>query len=200
MTNWLPRSLGVAAVLLISCAPPEAQEVEPDFLRMWEAAQRERPQTIAPRGRIAPAGEPGEPLIVRGRVVDKDGRTPVAGAVAFAYQTDRDGHYDRPGKNGWRLKGWARTDADGRFEFVTIRPAAYPGRTVAAHIHVGLDGPPGRRYLLRDVLFEGDPLLSAAERERARTDGAYGNIRPVHPVDGVQVVEILYRLPGDFTF
>ena len=133
-------------------------------------------------------------------MVDNDGSSPVAGAVVFAYQTDRDGLYDRPGRTGWRLRGWARTDADGRFEFATIRPGAYPGRRIAAHIHVGIDGPPGRRHVLRDVLFEGDPLLSAAERERARTDGDYRNVRPVRTADGVHVVEILDRLPGDFTF
>ena len=44
---------------------------------------------------------------------------------------------------------------------------------------MGLDGPAGRRQLLEDVLFEGDPLLSDAERQRSRAAGRFRNIVPV---------------------
>ena len=177
-----------------------AQSVDPDFLAMWDAAQQVRPASIGVRSRVAPPGEPGEPLLIRGRLLASDETTPVAGAIVFAHQTDREGHYDRPGRGGWRLKGWARTGADGRFEFDTIRPGAYPGRRIAAHVHLGIDGPPGRRHLLPDVLFEGDPLLTRAERDRSARAGAFANVRPVRLIGGVPVVEILYRLPGEFVF
>ena len=183
-----------------AAAPGQAQQVDPDFLRMWEAAQWQRPTPLAAASRIAPAGEPGQPLVLRGRLLEADGRTPVSGAVIFAYQTDREGHYDRAGSDGWRLKGWARTDSDGRFEFTTIRPGPYPGRQIAAHVHLGVDGPPGQRRTLRDVLFQGDTRLSREQLERSRRDGAFGNVRPARVVDGVQVVDILLRLPGDFAF
>ena len=56
---------------------------------------------------------------------------PVPGVDVFAYQTDQHGIYAAPGAaDPWRLKGWAVTDAQGRFEFRTIRPAAYPSNTV----------------------------------------------------------------------
>jgi protocatechuate 3,4-dioxygenase, beta subunit len=35
-----------------------------------------------------------------------------------------------------RLRGWAKTDNNGRFEFSTIKPPPYPNRYVRAHIHV----------------------------------------------------------------
>ena len=188
------------ACWLGASAQGSAQQVDPEFLRMWEAAQRQRPTLLATASRIAPAGEPGQPLVLRGRLLEADGRTPVSGAVIFAYQTDREGRYDRPGGDGWRLKGWARTDLDGRFAFTTIRPGPYPGRQIAAHVHLGVDGPPGQRRTLRDVLFEGDTRLSRAELERSRLDREFGNVRPVRVVGGVQMVDILLRLPGDFVF
>ncbi len=176
------------------------QRVDPDFLRMWEAAQAGRPARLASSGRIAPEDEPGTPLIVRGRLFDKTGATPVRGATIFAYQTDRTGVYHPPGATLWRLKGRARTDERGAFELRTIRPGAYPGRQIAAHIHVGVDGPPGQRQTLLDVLFEGDPRLSARERERSAREGRFANIRPVETTNGVESLSILFRLSGDFVF
>jgi protocatechuate 3,4-dioxygenase beta subunit len=201
MTSFLPVPAGSAAagVLLLTCAAV-AQPVEPSFERMWVAAQRERPATLSSHGRIAEPTEPGTPLVIRGQVLAEDGRTPVAGAVVFAYQTDARGVYDHPGRDGWRLKGWARTDAEGRFTFDTIRPAPYPGRQIAAHVHIGLDGPAGQRRLLPDLLFADDSLLSARERQRAGALGAFGNVRSTHRLGGREGVDIRYRLPGEFVF
>lgn len=198
--RMLLESLFVGALVGRSRNHALAQSVEPEFVRMWEAAQRERPARLDPRARIGSVAEPGEALIVRGRLFERDARTPVGRAVVFAYQTDRAGHYDAPGHNGWRLKGWARTDDEGRFTFATIRPGPYPGRQVAAHVHIGIEGPPGQRHLLPDLLFEGDPRLSAQELERSRGYGVFANIRPVATIDNVATVDVQYRLPGEWVF
>ena len=42
------------------------------------------------RGRVAPQGEPGQPLAVSGTVVGPDG-APVAGVSLYVYQTDHEG-------------------------------------------------------------------------------------------------------------
>src|SRR6267378_934533 len=77
---------------------------------------------------IVPAREPGEPLVVAGRVFAPDGQHPVAGVVVYAYNTDKDGYYSPDGKVGHpRLKGYMKTDVEGRFELYTIRPGHYPG-------------------------------------------------------------------------
>jgi hypothetical protein len=45
-----------------------AKPVEPDYVRIWLAAQAARPAVIPRAARIAPVGEPGTPLVVRGRL------------------------------------------------------------------------------------------------------------------------------------
>lgn len=111
---------GLLILLMVSTATAQEDLV---WVRTWEEAQRERPARLSSQGRIARATEPGTPLVIHGRVFGSDGTTPAAGVVVFAYHTDVKGHYDRPGSQGWRLKGWAISDHDGRFELATIRPA-----------------------------------------------------------------------------
>jgi protocatechuate 3,4-dioxygenase beta subunit len=152
-----------------------AQDLE--FIAALERAQRERPKDLTWKARIAPESEPGHPLVIHGRAVAEDGRTPIGGAVVFAYHTDRDGHYDRPGAppHSWRLKGWALTDADGRFEFGTIRPGPYPRRNTPEHVHLNIFTPDARRYWADGMTFDDDPLLPAGDRATAshvRREGA----------------------------
>ena len=122
-----------------------AQDVQ--YARAMDRAQGARPSNLGAKARIAPASEPGDPLIVRGRLRTLDGAA-AAGAIVFAYHTDRGGLYDEPSKgpHSWRLRGWARTDDEGRFTFETMRPGAYPGGTIAPHIHFTPFMPDGSRY------------------------------------------------------
>ncbi|HXG56701.1 MAG TPA: twin-arginine translocation signal domain-containing protein [Vicinamibacterales bacterium] len=88
-----------AAVAAARCGfdPQGADAQDLEFIAALERAQRDRPKHLASTARIAPQSEPGDPLVVHGRAVAEDDRTPVGAAVVFAYHTDRDGHYDRPG-------------------------------------------------------------------------------------------------------
>jgi protocatechuate 3,4-dioxygenase beta subunit len=152
-----------------------------EFIRALEAAQRDRPKTLTSSGRIAPASEPGDPLVVHGRAVAEDGNTPVAGAVVFAYHTDREGLYNRPeaGPHSWRLRGWVQTAPDGRFEFTTIRPAAYPQNKIPQHIHLQIFLPDGRRYWADELQFADDPLLPAQDRGGACKVRREGSVQHV---------------------
>ena len=140
-----------------------------EFVRAVEAAQRDRPAALATTARIAPASEPGEPLIMHGRAVAEDGTSPITGAVVFAYQTDRDGLYNKPGSppHSWRLKGWVQTGPDGAFEFATIRPGGYPGSAIPQHIHLQIFLPDGRRYWAEELRFADDPRLPPGEGDSA---------------------------------
>lgn len=138
--------LAIALVtLLVTSATVAAQDVE--YQRAVERAQQQRPATLTSTGRIAPASEPGSPLIVRGQLLNIDG-SPAANAVVFAYQTDRGGLYDKRenGPHSWRLRGWVKTGADGRFTFETIRPGSYPNSNNPPHVHFTAFLANGDRY------------------------------------------------------
>src|SRR3954469_3606088 len=117
--------------ILVTAGALSAQDQQ--WLRMWNDAQTLKPAHVTSVERIAPSSEPGTPFVVRGTIVDAAG-TPAPNVQVFAYQTDAAGLYAQPGATDpWKLKGWAVTDAQGRFEFRTIRPAPYPGRDIPAH-------------------------------------------------------------------
>jgi protocatechuate 3,4-dioxygenase beta subunit len=184
-----------AAVLLISIVwLSSAQDRE--FVRAYERAQAAKPAAVGAVSRIAPANEPGTPLVIDGRVYQADGRTPAPGITVFAYQTDRTGVYDVPsaGAHSWRLKGWAVTDAEGRFQFRTIRPASYPNATVPQHVHLHLEGPSVPRRWTTELEFDDDPKVTARQREESRQAGMFGGVRPVLKRDGVDHVEINLRI------
>ena len=170
-----------------------AQDME--YVRALERTQKERPATLTSVARIAPENEPGTPLVLHGRLLAADGKTPVPDAIVFAYHTDRTGLYDRPGVQGhsWRLRGWVKTDREGRFEFDTIRPGVYPSRNVPAHVHFALYTP-GARYFGGEIQFEDDTLIRAEDRERSRAAGGFGVVRPVRMNGQTQQVDFQLRI------
>ena len=183
-------------VVLAALAVPATSTQDREFVRAYERAQAAKPATLGSVSRIAPESEPGSPLVINGRVYQSDGRTPAAGITVFAYQTDRTGVYDVPsnGPHSWRLKGWAITDAEGRFQFRTIRPASYPNATVPQHVHLHLEGPNLPRRWTTELEFDDDPKMTARAREISRQAGMFGGVRPVTKRDGIDHVEINLRI------
>lgn len=142
----------------------------------------ERPEAQA---RIARADEAGEPLIIEGTVRSADGAA-ADGIIVYAYHTDAGGVYP-PGKTAHgRLRGWARTDADGYYRFDTIRPGPYPGRDTPQHVHMHVIEPGKATYYIDDIVFDDDPLLTAAQRRRyGRARGGDGLAHPEKDAHGV---------------
>jgi protocatechuate 3,4-dioxygenase beta subunit len=178
--------------------PAGPQDLE--FVRALERAQAHQPPGLSSSARIAAEDEPGTPLVIHGRLLGEDGRTPVAQEIVFAYHTDRKGRYDRPGSpaHSWRLRGWARTDSEGRFEFRTIRPGAYPSRREPAHVHVNVFTARTRYHA--GLLFEDDDLIPVAEREDSQRAGEFGWVRPVRREGSAQHVSISIRLTARSAF
>jgi protocatechuate 3,4-dioxygenase, beta subunit len=117
------------------------------------------------------AGEPqGERMIVTGRVLEEDGR-PVRNALVEIWQANAGGRYlhewdQHPAPLDPNFSGAGRTltDEDGRYEFVTIKPGAYPWKNHPnawrpAHIHFSLFGRAFSSRLVTQMYFPGDPLF-----------------------------------------
>lgn len=129
-----------------------------------------------PAGSDISDGLEGRPLLVTGRVADEAGR-PLPGAIVDVWHSDEDGTYDVQ-REGEELAARARfrADAEGRFRFWSIKPAAYPiphdgpvGRMLGAqgrhpwrpaHVHFMIEAP-GYERLVTHVFVAGDPYLDS---------------------------------------
>jgi protocatechuate 3,4-dioxygenase beta subunit len=116
-------------------------------------------------------GEPlGERIVVTGRVLDEDGR-PVPRTLVEVWQANAAGRYTHHGDQhpapldpNFSGAGRVKTDAEGRYKFVTVKPGAYPWRNHPnawrpAHIHFSLFGPSFLTRLVTQMYFPGDPLI-----------------------------------------
>ncbi|MGO4280269.1 protocatechuate 3,4-dioxygenase, beta subunit [Cupriavidus sp. OV038] len=117
-------------------------------------------------------GEPiGERILVTGRVLDENGR-PVPHALIEIWQANAAGRYvhkrdqhDAPLDPNFTGDGRTLTDAQGRYQFKTIKPGAYPWRNHhnawrPQHIHFSLFGNAYATRLVTQMYFPGDPLLA----------------------------------------
>lgn len=123
-------------------------------------------------------------LKISGTVYKKDGKTPASDVILYIYHTDRGGIYPKKGgEEGWArrhgyIRGWIKTGVDGKYTFYTFRPAAYPNRRIAEHIHITVKEPDINEYYIDDFLFDDDPLLTASERNRRPNRGGSGIFLP----------------------
>jgi len=90
----------------------------------------------------------GVPIYLTGRAIDTRGQ-PLAGATVEIWQCDANAVYHHPDGGAeserdphFQGYGVATTNAKGEFEFRTIRPVPYPGRT--AHIHIRVQSARGQ--------------------------------------------------------
>ncbi|MBA3513120.1 MAG: intradiol ring-cleavage dioxygenase [Pyrinomonadaceae bacterium] len=127
---------------------------------------------------IVAEGEPGEPLIVSGTIYAPDGRTPLEGINLFVYQTDATGVYSTSGgdNRSTRIHGLVRSNKQGRYEFQTIKPGSYPDSRNAAHIHAYVSGSGYPEYWIDEYLFEGDPFITSADRQKFGGKGPFSSI------------------------
>jgi len=132
--------------------------------------------------------EPGEPLIVSGTIYGKDGVTPLPNVLLYVYQTDAEGYY-RKGNNSSdnpRLKGWMKTNAEGKYEFRTIKPGSYPGSRNPAHIHSKVTIPGRGEQWIDEFHFEGDPFLGETHVQNQLAKGKFSAVmRMRRDADGV---------------
>jgi protocatechuate 3,4-dioxygenase beta subunit len=135
----------------------------------------------------------GERILMHGRVLDENNR-PVRNTLVEIWQANAGGRY-RHKKDGYLAPldpnfggcGRTMTDENGYYEFLTIRPGAYPWPNRAndwrpMHIHVSVFGSGFGQRLITQMYFEGDPLINhcpiaATIKDRSQLD------RLVAPLD-----------------
>jgi protocatechuate 3,4-dioxygenase beta subunit len=148
----------LAFVLLASGAGAQVPSLIPAvYLEPKYAAAPNAPSSIV----VAAPEEPGERLVVTGRVMN--GTKLIAGASVYVFHTDAKGRYatDRSGPDAEldpRLHGAMRTDAQGQYRYETIRPVGY--NNGAAHVHYVVVAA-GYKPRLFDLWFQDDPILVA---------------------------------------
>jgi protocatechuate 3,4-dioxygenase, beta subunit len=115
---------------------------------------------------------------IMGRVRDPNGR-PISGARVEIWQCDANGRYhnvrdgaaNQPRDEGFQGYGTATTDLTGGYQFLTIRPVSYPGRT--PHIHFAVSGRGIERFVTQMYVAgepgnESDPVLMGVRDPAAR--------------------------------
>jgi len=195
MAQSLDRRRFVLSTAALASGVALSQSIEHAWAQ-WPALPKDPPNGA--HARIAPFEEPGEQLVISGKVFGANCRIAVAGVTVYAYQTDANGYY-RPDHHipDWkmrrpRLEGTARTGADGAYEFQTIRPAPYPERNNPAHVHFVLWWPDGHRQ--SDILyFEGDPLLSSDQYRQNSARGSCSSIQRVMTEAGMHRVQVDFQ-------
>ncbi|MEO5700302.1 MAG: protocatechuate 3,4-dioxygenase subunit alpha [Casimicrobiaceae bacterium] len=133
---------------------------------------------------VAPAGVPGERIVVRGTIVDGDGK-PMNDGFVELWQADAEGRYVHPESSGAAFadsgfKGFGRcaTDNTGTFRFNTIKPgrvAGADGTLQAPHLTVLifarglLKHLATRMYFPDDAANAEDPILQLVPQARRST-------------------------------
>ena len=121
--------------------------------------------------------EPGDALVLDGRVADLDGN-PIAGAELDVWQADSRGYYSgfAPDIPAGNLRAVVVADDEGRFEITTVRPAPYQiptdgptGKLITAtgwhpwrpaHLHLFVRAP-GYRQITTQLYFAGGEWLDS---------------------------------------
>lgn len=110
----------------------------------------------------------GLKIKVMGTIYNENG-SPAKEVMLYIYHTNQNGIYaTKGGENGWAkrhgyIRGWVKTDKNGRYAFYTLKPGLYPERSSPAHIHPIILEPNGKYYWIGSYYFKGDPLLTAKE-------------------------------------
>ena len=123
---------------------------------------------------ITTDSEPGTRVTIKGTIQDKAGLA-VANKLVYVYQTSAEGWYsdtsahilmNEGDRKHARLFGYFKTDANGNFEFATIKPRGYPNSSLPAHIHIEVFNTATQTFIT-ELLFDDDPRLTGEIRTRS---------------------------------
>lgn len=128
--------------------------------------------------------EEGQKLLVTGVVYNLDGKTPASDVIIYYWQTDHNGYYspkegmDEKAKRHGHIRGWVKTDDNGKYSIYTVRPAPYPNSDIPAHIHTSIKEPDiANEYYIDEFVFDDDRLLTTEKRSALENRGGSGVLR-----------------------
>ncbi|MEP6584298.1 MAG: hypothetical protein ABJA90_08520 [Ginsengibacter sp.] len=135
---------------------------------------------LEPVSTLPDYNELGPKMEIGGTIYKRDGKTPAPGVVLYIYHTDQTGQYT-PKENavGWGkrhgyIRGWVKTNSRGEYKFYTLRPAPYPGRKAAAHIHPIIKETGKSSYWIDEYVFDDDSLVNAEYKNNMALHGGTG--------------------------
>lgn len=137
----------------------------------------------------------GQKLLVTGTIYKLDGKTPAPNVILYYYHTDINGLYankqgldPRVVRHGY-IRGWVKSDANGKYAIYTVRPAPYPNRDFEAHIHPSIKEPNiDKEYYIDEFVFDDDKLLTGEKRKKLQNRGGSGILRVFKKSD-MQIAE-----------
>jgi protocatechuate 3,4-dioxygenase beta subunit len=100
--------------------------------------------------------EPGEPLLIYGRIIDRKTDRPIKDVSLFLYQTDSTGIYNASGgpDDQARIRGSIQTNETGCFKIKSILPGDYPGQKNSRHLHYVINAK-GYKEIKSILFFKG---------------------------------------------
>ena len=139
--------------------------------------------------------EKGQKLLITGTIFEIDGRTPAANIIIYYWQTDNNGYYspikgmDENTKRHGHIRGWVKSDENGKYSIYTIKPIPYPNENIPAHIHTSIKEPAiANEYYIDEFVFDDDKLLTSEKRKALENRGGSGILR-VLLKDNLQIAE-----------
>lgn len=134
--------------------------------------------------------EKGQKILLTGTVYQIDGKTPASDVILYYYQTNSNGIYatkesekrnmpkNKLGQTHGYIRGWLKTDEQGKYSIYTVKPGTYPSRDEPAHVHITVDEKNMEKpYYIDDFVFDNDPLLTTQRRKKMENRGGSGVIR-----------------------
>ncbi|MBL0152987.1 MAG: intradiol ring-cleavage dioxygenase [Chitinophagaceae bacterium] len=196
--------LGIFNLLLVSChgqTKPAKENPSPQNgivggpFENGEFMYIGMPENIHSTDTSAGWEQNGQKLLITGTIYKPDGKTPAPGVILYYYHTDIHGVYagkqgldPRVVRHGY-IRGWVKSDANGKYAIYTIRPAPYPGRNIEAHIHPAIKEPNiDKEYYIDEFVFDDDKLLTSEKRKRMENRGGSGVLRVLKQGD-LQIAE-----------
>ena len=137
----------------------------------------------------------GQKILISGIIYKKDAKTPAPNIILYYYHTDVYGKYpnaknlDARAKPHGYIRGWVKSDSNGKYSIYTVKPASYPNSQIMAHIHPAIKEPNiDVPYYIDEWVFNDDPFLTQSQRNNSTNRGGSG-ILTTTKIDDILVAE-----------